>query len=369
MSHDSKNQLPIMSAFELGQWSEAGQKRLAGPRSFEKQNLEGIDLREKDMSGCDFTGAIFGIGQDLSKSILENCIFGPPREHLRSVNLVRVKLVDSVLRGAKLKNVFLVDCNLQDADLTNVDLSESDCTRTDFSNVKMFGVDLSNTNLFQAQFDKTNISLQKRPILQSNSMAWNKWCKEHNYAGSTDSDRLAQAIAIYLKLKLNFRSIGAYSEASWAYVQERRMRRSQHNLLIAPQCFEYEYPSQGVARVAFYVWHSLAWVVDAFIDLTTGYGESLLRTAITLFLFLAVVFPALYATTGGVTLTATGTGTMMSTEYIHLLLFSMGNLFQGYSGIGAATEIGKQIQISQQFFGVMMIGLLGFVLGKKINQS
>jgi predicted amino acid racemase len=90
---------------------------------------------------------------------------------------------------------------------------------------------------------------------------------------------------------------------------------------------------------------------------------------LTLLLSITVVFPVLYTFCGGVRVTGSATHLQIPRDYLYLVLFSMGNLFQGYPGLEAITDLGKQVQIIQQFFGVMMIGLLGFVLGKKITQS
>jgi uncharacterized protein YjbI with pentapeptide repeats len=272
----------------------------------------------------------------------------------------------ATLRGATLKNVVLRDSNLTEADLTGADLSDSDCSGTDFSGAIMFGVDLTDTNLFQARFDKTRLRPKSRKILHSNSRSWARWCKNHHYGESSESERLEQAVAIHLELKENFKSIGAYEEASKAYVEERRMRRAQHCPLVAHQCFESDYPDSQGARVLFFLRHCLVWLADAFIDLTTEYGESLWRTMLTLLVFATIVFPVAYSLSGGVVLNTSG---KVSKEYVHLVLFCVGNLFQGYPGFEAATEFGGGIQVVQQFFAVMMIGLLGFVLGKKINQG
>lgn len=361
---------PRMRAVELRNWFQKGYKRLNEAHRFEMEDLSDVDLRRKDLSGCDFTGAVFGVGQDFSESVFTGCTFGPPRDGLKPVNLIKVNMFRCVLRDATLQNVSLVDCNLAGADLTNADLSESDCTLTDFSDATMFGVVLTNTNLFQARFRGTYLTLKKQPILQANSKAWDRWCKDH-CKDSRESERLEQAAAIYLELKGNFRSIGAYSEASWAYVQERRMRRSQHNPFVARQCFEFDYPNRWGARMVFYLRHFFVWFLDAVIDVTTGYGESLLKTTLTLLVSVTVIFPLLYGLSSGVKLAAAAgaVSSQISRNYLHLLLFSIGNLVGGYPGLDAATEIGKQIQITQQLLGAMMMGLIGFILGKKINQS
>jgi hypothetical protein len=265
-----------------------------------------------------------------------------------------------------MQNVSLVDCDLTNAVLTDSDLSHSDCSRTDFSGANLLGADLTNTNLYQAHFNRKRMNLKRQSILQAQSETWRAWCLAHDCSASGESERLDQAVAVYLELKDNFRSIGAYSEASWAYIQERRMRCAQHKISVAGQCFKFEYPIGRRARVGFYVRHSLIWFSDAFVYLTTGYGESLGRTGLTFLIFALVIFPFLYRLTGGVSVTNTNT---VVKDYFHLLSFSIGNLFQGYPGYEAVGEAGKQIQILQQFFSVIMIGLLGFILGKKINQS
>src|SRR6185436_15270790 len=220
-------------------------KRLEGPHRFERENLGDVDLHDKDLTGCDFVGAIFSEGQDLSQANLTRCKFGPPREDLFRVHLNKVNLTNALLSHTRLTGVSLQGCNLVQADLTNADLSDSNCMRSDFSYATLYDANLTHANLFQARFNKTRFSLKKRPILQADAQAWSRWCEDHHHLDLKDQevDRLEQGIAIYLELKENFKSIGAYSEASWAYVQERRMRRACHHPRIAAQCFKSDYPS------------------------------------------------------------------------------------------------------------------------------
>jgi len=321
------------------------------------------------MSGCDFVGSILGVGQDMSQGTFEKCIFGPPRSGLRRLNLTKVNLSRSILRDAILEDISLIDCNLEETDLTNANISRSDCSGSAFTNANLTGADLRYTNLFGARFDRTRLTLRKRPVLQEDSRAWKQWCHAHGYGDIAESERIEQAVAIYLELKKNFRSIGSYSEASWAYVQERRMRRAQHSIPLAPQCFELDYPSVLAKRIGFYIQHSLAWLADFVIDIATGYGESLLRTMLTLITTVCLVFPLLYLFAGGVRISTNTGAYIITNDYSHLFLLSLGSVLQGFPGVEVATEIGRQVQMVEQFFGVMLIGLLGFVLGKRINQS
>jgi hypothetical protein len=58
MTRPEDRQLPKMRAVELKNWFQAGYTKLDKPHRFEMENLANVDLRKKDMSGCDFTGAI-----------------------------------------------------------------------------------------------------------------------------------------------------------------------------------------------------------------------------------------------------------------------------------------------------------------------
>ncbi len=365
--HRESNLLPLMRAAELRNLFQGHHGKLPEPRRFEKENLSAVNMRGRDLSGCDFIGAVFGVGQDLSRANFTNCIFGPVRDGLMPVSLQKVDLTGAHLPFAQMTGVSLKDSKLIDANLSSADLSSTDCTYADFSYTTLYSANLTEANLFQARFYRTRFSLNKRSILQADAKAWREWCKVHFYGDMKDSVRLEQGAAIYLELKENFRSIGAYSEASWAYIMERRMRRDQHHPLYAHFCFETDYPDNRVLKAVFYVWHSVIWLSDLLVDLTTGYGESLLKPIVTLGICVALVFPLLYNIAGGVTLFPGSAQEHVSREYIDLLLFSTGNLLQGYPGYGSVTELGKIFQLFEQLFGVLMIGLLGFILGNKIN--
>lgn len=356
--------LPKMRARELEKFFQTGNTKLLKPRSFEKENLSGLDFHNKDLSGCDFTGAIFSTGQDFSKAVLENCTFGPEREGLMPVAFRKSNFSECILRSAQLKGISLIECDLLNADLTNANLNDTDCHKSDFSYANMFNTSVEGANFFQARFYKTRLNLIRKPILQANRKSWANWCELHGYPYLEEIERIEQSISVYLELKENFRSIGAYSDASWAYIQERRMRRQQYWPFVASSRFKY--PNLKILRFIFYLWSMFVWFIDFLVDLTTGYGESLFKTLLTIIITTTIIFPLLYGFSGGITVDSLPT---RSLNYYHLILFSVGNLIQGYPGMEAYSEIGTKIHVFQQLFGVLAIGFLGFVLGNKINQS
>lgn len=357
--------LPLMRVSELRELLQRPHSSLSGHHRFE-EDLSGVDLKGRVLVGCDFSGAMFGKEPDLRYTNFNNCRFGPSRDELL-VNLQGADFTEAQLQNAILTEVSLKNCKFIRAKLSSADLSFSDCTYADFSNATLDGVDLESTNLFQANLNETRISFENRWILQSNVDAWRKWCKLH-YNDVGDAVRLEQGTAIYLELKENFRSIGAYSEASWAYTMERRMRRSQHHPQFVASCFASNFPGKKIEQLIFYMWHTAIWLLDYLVDITTGYGESLLKPVLTIGVFVALIFPWLYSIGGGVEVLAGTAQSHISYGYSDLLFLSIGNLMQGYPGYEVSTEFGKLTQVVEQLFGVLMIGLLGFILGNKINQ-
>ncbi len=356
------SELSKMTAFELKRWFKEDGKKNIENRDFKTETLSDVDFQNKEITNCNFTNVNFKIEQDFSRSTIHMCEFGPHKNPIPNL-LRRANFSSSTLSDVHFDEACLLESKFTDANLSVVFLPGADCRRADFTNATMDNMQLTGTNFYQARFNKTRLSLKKQPILQENTKAWVSWCKKHQDDLKTHAERLNEGAAIYLELKENFRSIGAYSEASWAYVHGLRMRRSQHCLRFARECFSSTYPANWVKRIGFYIRHVILWLIDAILDLTTGYGESLFRMGRTIFFTVAVIFPLLYSISSGVSLNGLD-------KYSQLLSVSIENFLQGDSGTSLEIlgKISTNIKLIEQFIGILMIGLLGYILGNKINQ-
>lgn len=340
-----------MTRYELEEWLRFHRHELLEPaRRFDFQILRDINFSHCNLSGSDFSGAALGVERLLNQSfrgaMLEKCRFGPPKGELESeTNLAKADFTGARLISAALVRVNLEGANLTNARLSHANLTESNCTAVDFSHANMEGVVISSTNLFQARFYRTRIHIKPEDILQCDPERWKQWCNSHKSTDSSETERLEQAVSILVELKQNFISVGEYGNASTCYIHERRMRRRQHSPF------------------------SVTRVLDKLIDMTTGYGESLLRTGLTLVITAVLVCPILYLLAGGVVRTSGASSGSALLGLWDLIRFSIANLLQGSPDLEPATPLGEIVRLAEQLFGVLMIGFLGFVLGNKINRK
>ena len=356
-------ELKKMTATELKKLFNDDGKKTIENRDFKTETLSDVNFQSKEITNCNFIGALFHSDQDLSRSTLTKCKFGPPNTDLPII-LNRLNFSFGTLTDVHFDDVSLTDCKFNEANLSTVYLTDADCRRADFTNATMDNMTLTGANLYQARFNKTRLSLKRQPILQENAKAWLSWCEKHQNEIKTHSKRLNEGAAIYLELKENFRSIGAYSEASWAYIHERRIRRARHWPCFTRECFSSSYPSSWFSRISFYIWHMFLWLIDAILDLTTGYGESLLKMGGTILFTVAVIFPFLYSISSGL-----GVNGLVD-KYLPLLSVSIANFLQGDSehSQNILKGISANVKLIEQFIGILMIGLLGYILGNQINQ-
>ncbi len=364
------NSLDHMTASELQEFFYYHDD-LDRARSFQDENLGEINLSRKGLSGSDFRGALFKPGQDLHEACLDGCFFGPTLEGYPRTVLRRVKLCKASLENAVLRDAVLVDCELQDAILTNADLSDCDCRGTDFSEAHMVGMDLENANLYRARFDKTRLQQNslRGVLLQASQSRWEKWCESNNEQHN-ESTRLTQAHQIFMELKENFRSLGAYADASWSYRMERKMWRKMHWPSVAHKCFRSEFPQGRFRKLIFWGRHSVQFAADLFIETFTGYGESLALTLFWTVILNLMIFPLLYSLAGGVKLFGgDALNFTVSKQFVDLVRFSIGTFIQDYAGMEAHGDTVRSIQLFQEILGNVMLGFIGFILANKINQQ
>ncbi|MEM7119407.1 MAG: ion channel, partial [Chloroflexota bacterium] len=178
------------------------------------------------------------------------------------------------------------------------------------------------------------------------------------------NNRLRQGEYIYRNLKTLFLNNGRYADASWAYVRERRTRRKMHAPTVASHYFRTSYPAEGrlrhIRRVWFYAKHLFLWLVDWLAELSCGYGERPLNTIILAFASL-IIFPFIYATTGGID------GATTCLDYFNYSLATFTTI--GFSQFTAITPLSQTLTSLEALLGIALLALLMFVLGNRISKA
>lgn len=228
---------------------------------------------------------------------------------LQRANLVQADLTEATLYGANLQDANLHDSSLKDSFLVRIEASNANFTYCDMQGCHLLFATLTNADLSNARLQNANLS---NAVLSSSRLCHAKlidvdltdadlrgadlygaWLvgtfltreqigdciiqENDKFSVSDKGDgtnvvpgRFAQASSIYRSLKNNFLSIGSYSDASWAYVKERKMRKNTH---WPPEQIRKNYPVEvnklpqkglraKLARLRFFSRHWFAWAVD-----------------------------------------------------------------------------------------------------------
>jgi hypothetical protein len=160
------------------------------------------------------------------------------------------------------------------------------------------------------------------------------------------AERLRRAATIYRRLSGMWSDRGEYGYAGWAYVRARRLER------------------EALRPGGAHGWHRAGqWAFLVLADATSGFGERVRRVAITA-LLLVVVPGVVYAATGAIE-----DGGRTTHDLGDGLLFSLGQVtttapdrFSAPPGVELAGAV-------QTLVGIVLLGLLGFVLGNRIRSS
>jgi len=301
-------------------------------------DVDGAVLRQVEAMSADFTGA------DLSDTDLRGA-------KLAHTKLEKAQLPHARLTGASLIGADLAGANLHDADLEGVDLSS------------LVEGGLSGVRLSQAKLDQTDMRLKQldRIVLEE---------RQKQYE---------DARQVYLVLKRNFESLGDYRAAAELYVKERRMERATHAPRRVLQLQKERHAGRRawtlkdrIQQLSSYIRHSCLWVGDWVQDLVTGFGENPWRTLCTLVLTYFVFSTGYWLTWSVMTVEHNAGSTVYaSTRNLwEVLLFSLGALTTITSDALRPATSGVEFAMSiEALLGILLTGLLGFVLGNRIRRS
>ena len=245
-------------------------------------------------------------------------------------------------------------CRFDDADLTNADLSASTLARASFRGATVRKTHLSDADLRDADFSGATLD---HVYLAGATLANTRISRQQlvGRMGEVLDKQYELATSAYAGLKSNFRNLGRFEDASWAYMQERRMETKS----FAP----WRRKDKFVPRLK----SGVRWIGGCISGLVVGYGERPLR-AIAFVPVLVSVYALLYWILGDLTVdghTAAGLGACFRNSLASFVTLST-------SGTGEVKprSPGAEIWTSlEAMSGVALIALVMFSLGKRITRS
>lgn len=175
---------------------------------------------------------------------------------LRCASLDEACLEDACLLNVHLEHASLNRARLHNADLTHAFLNYASLVGAHLEGADLYGVgSLAGVSWNHASLDRTLVRRDQLGLAIGDELA-----ARASYQGISFRD----AEEAYLLLKNNFKSIGRYADAAWAYVKEQRMAK--------PAPFRevgWRRPWRWLFRRTFW-----AWLFNWFADAVAGYGET-----------------------------------------------------------------------------------------------
>ncbi len=363
------------SRARLAHFDEAALERVSFLRadlvgsSFQRASLGEANFREALLEDADLSGAILRFA-DFSNAILEGAVLSGADlwgavldgASLEGANLAGVTLTEASLKGANLQRANLTGANLGRADLTGADLTDAD-----LRGARLGGATLRDALLRNARLEELDLSTVNLTHVHL-SGAWleRTLVTPAQIAGVVGEERAglyAAARRAYLSLQRNFDTLGDGDAASWAYRRRRRMQK-----LDARQ-------SAGREWRAGRRWPAMLaggdYLSDQAAELLCDYGESVQRVLAAM-LLVCVAFAALYGALEGVVRLAPGAGDpgMVTRSPRDLALFSLLSMAAAgeKGGLGPSGPAAELLVALETFLGVGLVGLMGFVLGNRINR-
>jgi len=242
---------------------------------------------------------------------------------------------------------------------TEAKLSEADFTGATLSRATFENASLRRTNFCDADLRDTNfVGATFEHVYFAGAVISNARIERRAVAGAVaeplDGDYLA-AVTAYSALKVNFRSLGQFDDASWAYLQERRMETKS----LAP----WRRDVAPIRRALL----CLRWLGSCLSGLIAGYGERPLRAAAFIPAIIAI-FGLFYWRLGD--LTVDGIHPASLGACLRESLASFVTLGTSGSHEVRPRSAGAQIWTSLEAMGgVSLIALIMFSLGKRITRS
>lgn len=328
----------------------------------EGANLEGANLQSANLEGANLQFANLE-GAYLFWANLQGASLWSA--HLEEAYVERADLDEANLEGA-----FLSAANLEGASLQAAKLREADLEGAKPEGISLRFADLEGAKLRFADLSRVDL----RDTMSIKGMYPHRAKLDHNQItrdqlGAALGDELdrewAEAKEAYVALKNNFKQIGRYDDASWAYRKERRMEKRESWQRAREALRDRHY------RVA--IGNCLKAASDHLVELVCDYGEGIGRvigSLVVLWLVFAVSYAIIAGVWGPWQKTTTGEIRYVTRNPLDLLLFSIGVTSRMPAGLDARPILAMRILMAMEaVFGAVLAGLLGFVLGNRIRRS
>ena len=356
-------------------------------KHIENEDLSMIDIDDMDFSDCIITNVIFS-KEKQSERVLKNVIFS-------NAVLKHVSFGDAVLDGGNFYNAnmkdcsfqisigkdktvtkkttinkvrfekaFIKDCRFRNAGLKECDFRYADVINTTFENTSIELCDFYRTsftgqNVFfdcrlidssiPSYFEGTVIrreNLGNNRILQEDFEKYESFLDEKRTKNVFNVDyslkkRYKDAESIYRELSGLWSSRGYFSDANWAYIKARRMERKK-------MCHTGNYKT--IFFLPKIVWNALC-------DFCFGYGESISRTIITYFLIVLIFAIILNIK-------------LPDNSFIDSIWYSIKNMLaQTPEEIKFGRTLVDMLNLIQSTLGILITGILGFIIANKIRNQ
>jgi uncharacterized protein YjbI with pentapeptide repeats len=329
--------------FFVSNWAMRGYSQLLNLRY---ANFEGAILRNSSFKGVDFCGAIF------NEADMRDCSFV-------SCNFFQAKLCKTRLRRSTFKN-----CNAAYTDFSNSNLFRSYLLDSDFRHSNLKETDLgqiiiSNSDITKVSFGK--FILHERVKQFENQLISELKPDTHLVKANLD-ERYNLLRDIYRQLRCNFLQFGYYDDASWAYFRQRVNDRKSY-WIKARKILQAQdsRPIDKIQNVLSCISNCVKLMI---IEISCGYGEkpSNVFASSILIIFL---FACLYSTFNAITQNALTS----SSPFFDSITYSISAFTTyGLTRLEPANSAGEVITVFEGFFGFLMLSLLMFTIGNKINR-
>lgn len=309
-------------------------------------NFSAALLEHADFAGADLWGAKFGRAEARSATF-ENAI-------LREASLDGADLVGADFRGAQLQNANLAGAQLRGVNLRGADLSRA----------QLDGADLSEAELVQANL----LTCQLRHVSLAGAWMERTRLRVEQFGGAIGEEVAGQWAAArqgYLDLEQNFRGLGDAESASWCYRRARSMGKRSHGASARQAIQARDW--RGALR------NTASWASDTFVEWLCNYGDSIPRV-VRAYGVALLAFAAYYLVTGSLLRPMpSGAETLWvpTRDVVDVLSFSFLNQITSTTpdlGLKLASRSIYVVGSLQYVVGVVLIGLLGFVLGNRIRR-
>ncbi len=274
---------------------------------------------------------------------------------LRFSDLTNARLGYANLSGANLFGTRLIDANMRDVNLHGADL---------FRAVLSGRTELTRENIGESILQEDEN--EYREFIKRNILADSKNPLEHHL-----NDRFYKAVRIYETLRVHFEANGNTSDANWAYLKERRMKKKWNGALSSELWHQKDWKKSFVLRIR--------WIGDWFVELLCDYGESVSRVVGWLMALIFFIGPLSLSLSGRFDWNDTNARIYYSLEdglprflysYFQYLLYTLDTITTAnFSVLRPVYDLTRLLSAVMASIGIILLGLLGFVTGNRIRHS